>query len=320
MKSKKIVNVLLNYGIIFILIILLTIFAVGSKNFLSVGTLITILKQVSIIGIISVGMTFVMLTGGIDLSVGSIAGVTSVTAAMFMAAGINSVVACFLALLIATIYGALNGVFVNLFNIPPLIATLGSMTSIRGLAYIATDGLPIFGFNDVFIKAIKGSIWIIPYPVIVMIVVFILGKYVLENTAIGRHIYGVGGNEESSRLSGVSVGMTKYFCYCVSGLLAGIAGLVLLSRTTSGQPAAGAGYEMDAITAVVLGGISITGGQGKLLLVTVGVLIMGVLSTGMIMVNINDYVQQVIKGLVLVGAVAFSSFSHKMREKNIIID
>jgi ribose/xylose/arabinose/galactoside ABC-type transport system permease subunit len=148
-----------------------------------------------------------------------------------------------------------------------------------------------------------------------MVVIFALGIFILSCTPIGRYVYGVGGNEEASRLSGVSIGGVKIFCYAFCAMLSGIAGLVLLSRTNSGQPAAGVGFEMDAITAVVLGGISLMGGQGKLTLVIIGVLIMGVLSTGMLMCNINDYVQQVVKGLVLIAAVAFSYVSTRLRDK-----
>jgi ribose/xylose/arabinose/galactoside ABC-type transport system permease subunit len=152
-----------------------------------------------------------------------------------------------------------------------------------------------------------------------MIAVFIICAYILTKTRTGRYIYGVGGNEEASRLSGIGVKKIKYFVYMLSGLLSAVAGLVLLARTNSGQPSAGVGYEMDAITAVVLGGVSITGGKGNIWLVVVGVLIMGVLSTGMVMNNLNDYVQQVIKGIVLVSAVAFAQFSQKVKAKNIVV-
>jgi len=317
MKKNNTVSWLLNYGIILILVLLVVGFSFATANFMKVSTMFTILRQVSIIGIISVGMTYVMLTGGIDLSVGSVAGVSAVTAAILMLHGTNILTTCLIVLIVATLYGIVSGFFITHFNIPALIVTLGVMTSLRGLAYIVTDGMPVFGFSDIFGDFANSSLGPIPYPVLLAALVFILAFISLEKTALGRYFYGVGGNEEASRLSGVSVVRIKYFAYAISGFLSGLAGLVLLSRTNSGQPAAGLGYEMDAITAVVLAGVNIMGGEGRIGMVVIGVLIMGVLGTGMIMCNINDYVQQFVKGLVLIGAVAFSAYSKKVRSRMI---
>lgn len=315
MKKNNMATWLLDYGIVFILILLVIVFSLASSNFLKVTTIFTIFKQISITGIISVGMAFVIMTGGIDLSVGSVAGVSSVTAAMMMMAGLPAPVACVFTALIALLYGAISGLLITKFNMPPLIATLGMMTALRGMAFIITDGLPVFGFSKTFGNFAKGQLWVVPYPVILLAVIFLIAKYFLDRTTIGRYIFGVGGNAEASRLSGVNVTKVKVFAYALSGFLAGVAGLVLLSRTNSGQPSSGTGYEMDAITAVVLGGVSLNGGEGKLPLVMVGALIMGILSTGMLMCNINDYVQQLVKGLVLIGAVAFSTLSKRVRVK-----
>lgn len=313
MKKTNLVSWLLNYGIILILFLLVIGFSFATPNFMKLSTGFTILKQVSIIGIISVGMTYVMLTGGIDLSVGSVAGVSAVTAAILMLNGIAVLPTCLIVLAIAIFYGCISSFFITAFKIPALIVTLGLMTTLRGLAYIVTDGMPVFGFNDAFGQFASGTIFSIPYPVLLAALVFIVAYISLEKTCMGRYLYGVGSNEEASRLSGVNVTRVKYFAYGVSGFLSGLAGLVLLSRTNSGQPAAGMGYEMDAITAVVLAGVNIMGGEGRIGMVVVGVLIMGVLGTGMIMCNINDYIQQFVKGLVLIGAVAFSAYSKKIR-------
>jgi ribose transport system permease protein len=315
MRSKKITLLLLNYGIVFILILLIAVFSLASENFMKVSTIFTILKQIAIIGIISIGQAFVIMTGGIDLSVGSIAGVSSVTAAMLMMAKVPPYLACSATVAIALVYGVLNGILITKFVMPALIATLGMMTALRGTAFIITNGLPVFGFSSTFGDFAKNSLWVVPYPVILLAAIFAVAAFMLNCTKIGRYVLGVGGNAEASRLSGINVDGIKTFAYALSGLLAGGAGLVLLSRTNSGQPSAGANYEMDAITAVVLGGVSLNGGEGKLSLVLVGVLIMGILSTGMLMCNINDYVQQLVKGLVLIGAVAFSSISHKIRTR-----
>ncbi len=318
-KRQKTVNYLLDYGIVIVLLALFVLFSLLSDRFFSTSTVFTIMKQVSVTGIISVGMTFVMLTGGIDLSVGAVAGVTSVSAAVMMVNGVPTALACIFCLLIAACYGVINGACVTLLNIPPLIGTLGIMTSLRGAAYLMSNGSPVYGFDPSVKNFAQGSLGVVPYPVILMVLVFCVGAFVLFCTKLGRYIYGVGGNEEASRLSGVKVIGVKFIVYTVSGFLSGIAGLVLLSRTNSGQPRAGDGAEMDAITAVVLGGVSLNGGKGNIWLVIIGVVIMGTLSTGMVMNNINDYVQQVIKGLVLIAAVAFDSFSQKVKAKNIVV-
>lgn len=314
-KNKTLYLWLLDYGIVLILLLLILIFSIASSNFFSFGTLTSILRQVSIIGIISVGAAFVILTAGIDLSVGSVACISSLTAALLLKAGYSIPVAIIVTLMIAVCYGIFSGCLVSFFKMSPLIATLGMMTALRGAGYLITDGLPVYGFGPGLSPFGRGYLLGIPYPVILMLAVFAIGIFVLSKTPIGRHIYGVGGNEEASRLSGVNVNAVKIFTYAFCSFLSGVAGLVLLSRTNSGQPAAGVGFEMDSITAVVLGGVSLMGGQGRLSLVIIGVLIMGVLSTGMLMCNINDYVQQVVKGMVLIAAVALSYVSLKMRDR-----
>lgn len=314
-KNKTLYLWLLDYGIVLILLLLILIFSIASSNFFSFGTLTSILRQVSIIGIISVGAAFVILTAGIDLSVGSVACISSLTAALLLKAGYSIPIAIIVTLMIAVCYGIFSGCLVSFFKMSPLIATLGMMTALRGAGYLITDGLPVYGFGPGLSPFGRGYLLGIPYPVILMLAVFAIGIFVLSKTPIGRHIYGVGGNEEASRLSGVNVNAVKIFTYAFCSFLSGVAGLVLLSRTNSGQPAAGVGFEMDSITAVVLGGVSLMGGQGRLSLVIIGVLIMGVLSTGMLMCNINDYVQQVVKGMVLIAAVALSYVSLKMRDR-----
>ncbi len=314
MDNKKLVNRSLEYAIVLILLLLVLFFSFVANYFFTASTFLTILRQVSITGIISVGMAFVIITGGIDLSVGSIAGVSSVTAALMMLGGMPIWLACFLTILISCAYGVINGVLVAKLNMPPLIATLGMMTALRGVAFIVTDGLPVFGFSATYSNFARATLFGIPYMVLLLVVIFVIGKLVLDKSILGRYVYGLGGNAEATRLSGINTDAITIAVYSICGTLAGIAGLVLLSRTNSGQPSSGTDFEMDAITAVVLGGVSLSGGEGKLSLVMVGVLIMGVLSTGMLMCNINDYVQQLVKGLVLIGAVAFSSISQRIRQ------
>lgn len=317
-KQNDLVSILLEYGIVLVLLFIIIIFSFLSENFFTANTLITILRQVAITGITSVGMCYVIMTGGIDLSVGSIAAVTAVSAAIFMGNGMSGALSSILALLLSVGYGLINGVCVTKLHMPPLIATLGTQTALRGLAYIVTEGLPVHGFSKNYGAFAKTTILGIPLMVILMIVTFLAGKFILEKTTVGRYVYGVGGNEESSRLSGINVTWIKMFVYMFAAFLSGIAGLVLLSRTNSGQPSAAEGYEMDAITAVVLGGVSLAGGEGKINQVMVGVVLMGVLSTGMIMCGVNDYWQKLVKGIVLILAVAFTEFSIKVRNKRMI--
>lgn len=305
-KNKGLSDFLTKYGIVFVLLVLIIVFSASAPSFLTENNIINILRQVAVVGIVAVGMTMVLLTGGIDLSVGSIIGVACVLIAKLMLTGLNTIVCILITLAVGILLGMLNGFFINVVQIPPLITTLGMMTSMRGVAYLITGGMPVFGFSsDITIIGKAELFGFIPVPVIIMIIVFILGFLFLDKTRYGRYIYGVGGNEEASRLSGINVKLIKYMVYSISGLLSSLAGIVLLARINSGQPKAGDGYEMDVITAVVLGGVSITGGEGKIGFVIIGVLFMGVLTNGMIMLNVQEYVQWVIKGAALLAAVGF---------------
>lgn len=313
-------DILATYGILIVLIALSVVFAImTSGQFFALENIFNILKQVAVVGIMSVGMTMVLLTGGIDLSIGSIAGVGCVVTASLLLRGMNVWLVVPAVLGISTVIGLLNSFFINELQIPPLITTLAMMTSIRGVAYLITGGLPIFGFKSDILFLGQGYVGFIPVPVIVMVIVFIVGIVFVQNTRYGRYMYGVGGNEEATRLSGISVKKIKYVVYSISGLLAGLAGMVMLARINSGTPKMGQGYEMDVITAVVLGGVSISGGEGKLGFVVVGVLIMGVLTNGLILLNVQEYVQWVIKGLALISAVGLDRFIQKRKVKMVAI-
>ena len=302
---------LAQYGIYLALLLLVLFFTVASDVFLTSANLLNVLRQVSIIGICAVGLTFVLLTGGIDLSIGSVIGVSGMTCATLVAAGMPIVVAVAAALAFGFIAGLLAAFIINEAGIPPLITTLGLMTSFRGLSYIIGGGLPVYGVPDGLKALGQGYVIGIPVPVILMAITLGVGHIVLTHTRFGREVYGVGGNEEAARLSGVSVKALKYKVYALSGTLAAFAGIVLMARVNSGQPKGGEGYELDIITAVVLGGVSIFGGVGRLAGVLAGVLIMGVLANGMILLNIDEYVQWVVKGAVLLAAVALDQFIHR---------
>ena len=286
------------------LVLMLIFFSVTSKNFLSVRNLLNVVKQVSIYGIASVGMTYVILLGGIDLATGSIISFVNILAAYLMVnMGVNPILAVLISLVASTFIGFLNGIIIAEIKMPALIVTFASQTIFAGLAYIICNGTPISRFPESFL--VIGQVYVgpIPVPVIIMIICFAVGAFILVKTYFGRYFYALGGNEEAAELSGIHVKKVKCLVYSLSGLFAGIAGLVMLARANTGQPNAGVGYEFDVITCVVLGGVSVNGGSGKISNVIAGVLIIGVLSNGMVLLNVSSYMQMVIKGIILLLAV-----------------
>lgn len=303
-----------NVGIIFALAAMIIFFFLSTNTFLTPNNLANIARQISIVGICAVGMTCVILTGGIDLSIGSLIGVVAVTCAMLMSKGFNPFLVVLIGLVIGMGVGVMNAACITYLKIPAMITTLGIMISLRGATYLISGGMPIYGIPEGFKALGQGSIGLVPISMIVMVAVFVFGYILLNKTVFGRHIYGIGGNEETAYLSGVNVKKEIYKIYIMVGFLGALASLTLMSRVNSGQPSAGDGYEMDIITAVVLGGVSVSGGEGKLSKVIVGVIFMGVLANGMMMLNINEYWQRVVKGLVLIAAVGIDIRS---REKKI---
>lgn len=304
------------YGIVVVLAGLVVFFTIMSNAFLTVDNLFNVARQVSMIGITSVGMMFVMLTGGIDLSVGSVLAFVNVVCAYFMVKmDMNPLVACLLCMVIAAGFGFLNGTIITKLRVPPIISSMGFMNILSGLAFIISGGLPIYGFDPSFTVMGQGYISIIPIPVIIMIAIFILGWFILNKTYFGRYFYAIGGNEEAAKLAGINTQSTKQMVYTLSGMFAALAGIIMLSRLNSGQPTTGKGFEFEVIIAVVLGGVSVNGGSGRIFGVVIGVLIMGILSNGLVLMNVNDYVQDVVQGIVLVIAVGFDCVS-KARSEN----
>ncbi len=261
----KVIDLLKKYGIYIVLLFLIVFFSFATNSFLVPDNLFNVARQISMLGIAAVGMAFVLLLGGIDLSIGSQITLVNIVAAWLMVnAGMNPVFACLLAMMISTGVGFLNGWIIANINMPPLIVTLSSMTILEGLAYIISGGLPIWGFPPSFAVVGQGYVGPVPIPVIIMAVVLAAGSFILNKTYFGRYFYAVGGNEEASSLSGINVKHVKYLVYTLSGLFSGIAGVVMLSRTNSGQALAGKGFEFDVLTAVVLGGVSVNGGYGRI--------------------------------------------------------
>lgn len=311
-KNKMVFDQLKKKAIWFALLILVVGFSIANPRFLSSNNLFTIARQVSMYGIASIGMTFVILIGGIDLSTGSIITLVNVVCAYLMVnLGLSIPVAILLSMVLAVGIGLFNGALVSVIGIPAIIATFASQIIFKGVAYLLSGGVPIYGFDEKFKVIGQGYVGVIPVPVLIMIACFAIGSFILNKTYFGRYFYAVGGNEEASELSGIKVGRTKLLIYALAGFFAGLAGIVMLSRTNSAQPTAGIGYEFDVITCVVLGGVSISGGFGKISGVIAGVLIIGVLTNGMVLMNISTYMQLIVKGIVLIAAVGVDSFQKK---------
>jgi ribose transport system permease protein len=306
------VDVLKRYGIYAVLLVLVIFFTVTSENFFQSSNLLNVARQVSMLGIASVGFAFVLLLGGIDLSIGSVVTLVNiVTAWLMVTASMNPILASILALIMSAAIGFANGWIIANIRMPPLIVTLAMMIIIEGLAYLICQGLPIYGFPKSYTWIGQGYIGPIPIPVIIMAIIMGIGSFILNKTYFGRYFYAVGGNEQAANLSGIKVKNVKYLVYTLSGFFAGIAGIVILSRTNSAQVLSGKGLEFDVLTACVLGGVSVTGGFGKISNVVAGVLILGVLSNGLVLLDVSQFVQMVIKGTVLMLAVAFDCLQRR---------
>lgn len=287
------------------LLLIIIVISIMSPNFLTIHNIFNVLRQVSINALIAFGMTFVILTGGIDLSVGSILALTGAVTAGFLASGMDPLFAMFLGLLLGAILGAINGIIIAKGKVAPFIATLATMTIYRGLTLVYTGGKPISGLGDALSFQLlgKGYFFGIPVPIVTMILSFGALYFILKKTTFGRRVYAVGGNEEASKLSGINVDRVKIYVYSLTGALAALSALILTSRLNSAQPTAGSMFELDAIAAVVLGGTSLTGGRGWIVGTVIGALIIGVLNNGLNLIGVSSFFQQVVKGAVILVAV-----------------
>lgn len=294
--------------LVLLLIFEIIFFSLMSDKFMSSSNMINILRQVSITGISSVGMFMVILLGGIDLSVGSMYAFIGVISAYIFNASKSTIITVLSALIIGMIIGLFNGIITSKFRIPAFITTLATMSILRGGGYVMTGGTPIGVTDYKFTLLGSGYAWkIIPIPVIIMIVVVIIGSFLIGYTRFGRYIYACGGNEQASLYSGLKTDRIKIIVFTIAGILNGLAAITLAGRLGGGLPASGNGAEMDVITAVVLGGTSMTGGKGKLWGVTTGVLLIGILTNGLTMISVSTYWQQIIKGVIILLAVLFDT-------------
>lgn len=293
------------------LIILMAVITIINSNFLTANNLLNLLLQVTSNALIAFGMTFVILTGGIDLSVGSILALSSALTAGLLGSGMPVTLAILISLIMGCILGMMNGLLISYGKLAAFIVTLATMTIFRGATLVYTNGNPITkGLSDTFLFQFLGQGYIvgIPFPVIIMFIVFIVLYVLLHKTAFGKSVYAIGGNEKAAYISGVKLNKVKIIIYSISGIMASISGLIITSRLSSAQPTAGASYEMDAIAAVVLGGTSLSGGKGRILGTLIGALIIGVLNNGLNIIGVSAFWQQVVKGVVILIAVLIDRF------------
>lgn len=298
-----------------ILVVLVLASTILSRGvFFTAENLLHLLRQVSMIAIVTTGQIFVMLTGGFDLSVGSVVALSSCIAVMAVNASYSGVAVFFLPVLVGAAIGLMNGFMVNAIGLIPFVATLAMLIMARGFAFVLTGGSPQYMLPEAIEKFGiygRGSIGIVPVPVLIMGVVFCIGYYILHRTTLGQHIYAIGNNEETSRLAGIRVARTKYVVYGLCGMFAGFAGLIFASRVSYGYPAVAASYNFDSIIPIVMGGASLSGGKGSLTNAIVCVIIMGILASVMNMLNVSPFIQDGARGLILLFAVYFLSEKKK---------
>lgn len=321
-KTKKVwSSIFSDYFVVVALIALCVILSIVSPVFLSISNILNIFVQTSINSIVAVGMTMVILTGGIDLSVGSVVALVGVTAgltSMAIDADVTSaglgIVCIIMALAVGALVGLLNGVLISKAKLPAFIATLGMMSIARGLALTISGGLSITKIPDIIKFIGSGRIGFINFPIVFMIVIYFIAWWILKYTRLGRNIYAVGGNMEAARLSGVKVPQTLITVYMISGICSSIAALLLIGRLTSAQPVAGSGYELDAIAAAVIGGTNMSGGEGRIIGTLIGALLVAVLRNGLNLLNVSAYSTQIAIGIVIILAVMMDTLRNREKK------
>lgn len=311
-RDKAITLLLSEYGILVVFLVLVVALSLVSPNFLRTRNVLNVLRQTSINGLLSIGMTFVILTGGIDLSVGSVLAFAGIVSAGFASDAVGGyvahpLVAIGVGLLAGAGLGAINGIFVAKWRMPAFVVTLGMLSMARGFTFLTTDGMPVPRIDRRFLVVGQGVFLGVPVPVWILLAVFALGWVTLYKTRYGRYIYAVGGNEKSAKISGINTRLIVFTVYVISGTLSALGGIILTARTTAGLPQAGQAYELDAIAAVVIGGTSLSGGQGQIIGTLFGALLLGVINNGLDLLGVSSYFQLVIKGAIIIGAVLLDS-------------
>lgn len=323
--QASVIPFLAHYAPFLFLALLMVVFGVLEPRFLSAYNLLNVLRQVSIYGLLALGMTFVILTAGIDLSIGSVIALAGLVAAAVAKGGLESrfaigaeagfgwPAAALTAMAIGIAAGAVQGFAITRLRVPPFIVTLGGMSVFRGAALLFSDGGPISGFAPDFVWWGQGRIWLVPVPVVIFALFAAICHFVLAHTRYGRQVYAVGGNPEAARLAGVDVRRVVLSVYVITGFFAGLGSFVLAARLNSAEAVAGTGYELTVIASVVIGGTSLFGGIGTIPGTVVGALLIGVLLNGLVLLNVSAYIQQIIVGLIIVLAVAFDTYAKTRR-------
>lgn len=305
-----------NLGIMLVLLLLVVLLSVLSPVFLTPNNLLTVLKQISHNMCLALGMTLVIILGGIDLSVGAlVAMIGTVTVGLIVNQGVPIFAGILIGLFLGIICGAINGGFVAFFKFPAFIVTLSMMNIARGAAYIYCGGKTTRIMDERFVRIGTGSLGLIPVPVIYMLVMIVIFSILLNKTKFGTYIYAIGGNREAARLSGVPIKLTEIAVFTIAGFMASFAGIVLAARMYSGQPSVGDGHELNAIAACVLGGISMSGGVGRIGGTVMGVLVMGVINNGLNLLNVSTYWQYVAKGAIILIAVMVDWMKQRSKVK-----
>lgn len=310
-STQNIFEVLKSYSLYLAFLIIFIVFSLLNKNFLSINNILNIIVQSAIIAIIAVGQTMVILTSGIDLSVGSIVGAVGIGIGLLMVSGVSIPLAVVLGVIMGIVFGLINGVIISYGRVPAFITTLGMMGIARGFGLALNEGKPVAGLPQSFEKIASTSVAGIPSFVFYTLIIYVIMFFILERTKFGRHIYAIGGNRDAARLSGVKVKVVEMIVYLFSGLFSGLGAVLLTARLNYATPVAGTGYELDTIAAVVIGGTALSGGQGRIIGTLVGALMLGILRNGLTILNVSSFFQQIIIGAVIIIAV----FMDKINEK-----
>ncbi|WP_207388316.1 ABC transporter permease [Lichenihabitans psoromatis] len=301
-------------NVLMALLLVVALISFSTPYFMTTDNLMGVFRSFSLIAIMSIGMVMVIITGGIDLSVGSVMGLSSLVTALGFQSGLPTIVCILGGLVTGLLFGLFNGVLITVVRLPPFIATLGSLSIGRGLMYIITHGVPLTPDTpDIFSQIGQGYVGLVPIPVVIMLAMTIIFSILMRKTRFGRHVYATGGNELAARLSGVKTARVKLLVYMLSGLIASIAGVISFSRYLSAEPASGFGAELDVIAAAAIGGASLAGGVGSVEGAIIGAALAGIIANGVVLMNIDTYAQQAITGAVILIAVSLDVWRNRAR-------
>ena len=310
-EKMNIKDFAMKYAVVIALVVMCIALSIANNKFLTQANMTSIIKQISIQSIVAIGTTMIIITGNIDLSVGSIVAFGGVCTGLMLKGGVPIPIAILIAIIACGCLGLVSGGVTAKLKLHSFLVTLALMEAFRGIAQTMVSGLPVSGFPDVFGKIASASLGPVPILVIYMIVLYAIFTYMMKYTAFGRSIYAVGGNQESARLSGINVEKVKTLTFVISSCLCGLAGVLLTAKLRSGDPTAGNGWEMDTIAGAIIGGTNMMGGEGNLVGTIIGLLFIGVLDDGMVLLGVSAYMQSVVKGLVIFGAVILNSIQKR---------